>query len=301
MIANYHTHCKYCDGLGEPEEFAKAAIEQGLSIYGFSCHAPLGKYPCSLMDPRHLNVYAQEIRRLKKKYENQITILLGLEIDYVSGVMGPHSAIFQNIELDYTIGAVHYIDFFENGLPMSVDRSTAIFQKGLREVFANNYKKLYKRYFRLIRKMLREQPPDIIAHIDKISRHNIDNVYFSEKESWYSEEVDKTLCSIKDAGTIIEFNTRGLYSSKHPRPYPSLAILKKIHEMDLPLMINTDAHKPDEIKKGYNDALKIVKKIGFESVALLKCRNKSRTAGICTSDPRIPPLKPVFCSIAAQN
>ena len=269
MVGNYHSHCKYCDGLGEPEEFVRSAIRQGLSFYGFSSHAPLGEYSCSLMDPIHLKDYVQEIKRLKKKYNNQITLLLGLEIDFIPGVMGPHSSVFQNIELDYTIGAVHYVGFNKDGSPMSVDNSTEIFQRGLQEVFYNNYKNLFRRYFMLIRQMLQEQPPNIVAHIDKITRHNVDNIFFSEKESWYQEEIDKTLSCIKKTGSVIEFNTRGLYTGKHPRPYPSISILEKIKKLGIRLMINTDAHRPDEITQGYDGALSILKDVGFKSSELL--------------------------------
>ncbi len=267
MIGNYHTHCRYCDGFGEPEDFVKSAIKSGLTSYGFSSHAPLGNYSSSLMSHKSLHDYVNEISRLKKKYRSRIQIFLGLEIDYIPGVMGPDSDIFKKFELDYTIGAVHYVDFLKNGLPMGIDKSTSDFVNNIGEVYSGNVQSACKRYFKLIRKMVQEQPPTIVAHLDKMCKHNIDNCFFSEDADWYNDEVDKTLDVIHDSNSVIEFNTRGLYIGEQFRPYPSLKILKKIKTMEIPLMINTDAHRPDEVVKGYKDALKIINEIGFTSLA----------------------------------
>jgi histidinol-phosphatase (PHP family) len=43
---NYHSHTNFCDGTDTPETYVKAAIAQGMKVYGFSSHAPIPFYEC---------------------------------------------------------------------------------------------------------------------------------------------------------------------------------------------------------------------------------------------------------------
>lgn len=40
-LTNYHSHCLYCDGRANMEDFIRFAISEGFSSYGISSHAPL--------------------------------------------------------------------------------------------------------------------------------------------------------------------------------------------------------------------------------------------------------------------
>jgi histidinol-phosphatase (PHP family) len=266
---NYHTHCRYCDGSDDPEKYVLSAIENGLSVYGFSSHAPL-PYPITIMHPDDLQRYANEVKQLKAKYAGDIEILLSLEIDYMPGVMGPNDAKYQELNLDYTVGSVHYVDFFEDGLPFGIDGSTTLFEKGLNTLFDGNAEKLYRRYFEITRQMIRENCPDILGHIDKMKVYNKGERYFSFDAVWYRDELLAALDVIRQTQVVVELNTRGVYTGKTTEFYPSNWVLERLCELDIPVMINSDGHKPQEVKSCFDEALTLLSKIGFKSLRILK-------------------------------
>ena len=79
MLSNLHTHTTFCDGSASAEELVKEAIEKGFVSLGFSGHAyaPYGLSYCI----RDEEAYVAEIKRLKKKYEKELEIYLGIEED----------------------------------------------------------------------------------------------------------------------------------------------------------------------------------------------------------------------------
>jgi histidinol-phosphatase (PHP family) len=82
MLTNYPTHSHFCDGKEAPEEYVKEAIKKGMSILGFSGHATVPFNNKWTIPAEKLNEYFTEINRLKVKYQSQIEIYCGLEIDY---------------------------------------------------------------------------------------------------------------------------------------------------------------------------------------------------------------------------
>ena len=87
MIANYHTHtwrCRHADGT--EREYVERAIEGGLKILGFSDHSPYpfpDGYDSSMrMRLDQVEGYVDTVLALKKEYDKDIEIHLGLETEY---------------------------------------------------------------------------------------------------------------------------------------------------------------------------------------------------------------------------
>lgn len=108
-----HTHTTFCDGKNTVEELCQSAYEQGLSMLGFSAHAPLpvgsGIVSQWHLPQNKLDAYVEAVQKAKREWEGRISIYLGLEIDYIEGVCGPADHRFSAYNLDYTIGSVHYL------------------------------------------------------------------------------------------------------------------------------------------------------------------------------------------------
>jgi histidinol-phosphatase (PHP family) len=266
MIANYHSHSNYCDGSSPLEDYIIAAINLGFEGYGFSSHAPL-PFPCQWAMPQNqLQDYFRRINYLKEKWQDEIKIFRSLEIDYIPSLTGPNHAKFTSLPLDYTIGSIHFIEQFSDGTPWAVDSSHRKFLIGLEEIFKGDIVRLVKKYFSNTRKMVREETPTIVGHLDKIKMHNLYKNHFNEQEDWYREEIDYTLNTIKTAGSLIEINTRGNYRLKSKSLYPSNWILEEIAAKSIPIVLNSDAHMPSEINLGFDYALSQLKQIGFKSL-----------------------------------
>ena len=97
--------------------------------------------------------------------------------------------------------------------------------------------------------MITNQKPDIVAHFDKIKMHN-QGRFFQEDEPWYVDLVDETIDVIASSGKIVEINSRGIYKKRCPDLFPSLAILKKLNRLKVPITFSTDAHLPGELYLG---------------------------------------------------
>ena len=115
MLANFHTHTTFCDGKNTPEEIVLYSIENGFDAIGFSGH---GFTPYDLRYCMKDTLgYIKEIKRLKEKYKDKITVLLGCEYDLLSDN--------DLSKFEYVIGSCHSI--IKDGKYLSVDHSEQTF------------------------------------------------------------------------------------------------------------------------------------------------------------------------------
>lgn len=269
--STYHSHNHYCDGKYEPEEHVKAAIALGLQTFGFSSHVPLPFKNEWSMKADDLQKYLSEINSFKEKYRDKIEIYTGLEVDYIPGLIGPSHPTITQLGLDYSIGSIHYVDQLEDGTHWEIDGTYVHFIRGLNEIFHGNGRNAILRYLSLTKEMVDRDKPQIVGHIDKIKIHNkAENPLFSDEDQWYQDEVEETLDIIKEKGSIIEVNTRGMYKKLADEPYPGIMILKKIKNKNIPIMLNSDSHHPREITGSYTEAIQLLKELGFQELMVLR-------------------------------
>ena len=102
-LTNYHSHCLYCDGRANMEDFIRFAISEGFSSYGISSHAPLPFSTAWTMEWDRMDDYLSEFSRLKGKYADKIELAIGLEIDYLNEESHPAIPRFQELPLDYVV------------------------------------------------------------------------------------------------------------------------------------------------------------------------------------------------------
>ncbi len=268
-LPTYHSHTFYCDGEGSPEDYIRQAIDQGLPAYGFSSHAPVPFPNDWSMKKELVEEYMEEIEILRGSYSQLIEIYTGLEADFIPGKTDPLT-VKNEYKLDYVIGSIHYVKQFNSGVPWQIDGNPEDFERGYNEIFNRNAQALITEYYELTRQMIREGRPDILGHLDKIKMHNKSFRLFNEDDNWYQQEVLATLEEAKKAAVIIEVNTRGIYKKGMSEPYPGRWALEKIREMDIPVMLNSDAHHPSEITASYAEALSIMKAAGIRKVMVIK-------------------------------
>lgn len=247
-FTNYHSHSHFCDGKGSLEDQVRAAWEWGAVSWGFSSHAPLPFDKAWCMKEADLPEYLGQIDRLRSRYQDQMELYRGLEVDYIPGQIGPGAF---EASLDYTIGSIHFVDTFPDGTPFEVDGAHEGFLKGLLEVFHGDPYALIARYFELTRQMLREDPPTILGHLDKIKIQQEEGALFQEAEPRYREAIFHTLEELAGTGVILEVNTRGVYKKKSQEPYPGREALAYAVGKKIPITLNADSHRPEEVNGAY--------------------------------------------------
>lgn len=265
-LANYHTHSHFCDGKEAPEAYVKKAISLDFKALGFSSHAPVLFENEYSIAPDKLNDYCSEISRLKEKYKDKIDLFIGLEADYIPGKTNDFTYFRKQCDLNYIIGSIHMIAHPSNGLVWYIDGGIQEkWDRGLREVFEGDIRAGVKAFYYQTNTMIENQKPEILGHFDKIKMHN-KNRMFLQTDAWYQSLINESLQIIKEKNIVLEINTRGLYKGRFDEPFPSLTIIQQAQEMGIPLMLNTDAHHPDELMGYFLEAIDLIKQAGIREL-----------------------------------
>lgn len=260
MSSNYHTHCRFCDGIGEPEEYIEQAMKKNVSALGFSCHGPAPFQTGWTMSDEAADKYLAAIDRLKDRYQNRIELYKGMEIDYFAG---DTRNIFRKYTLDYIIGAIHYVSGDTGGKYYSIDGDRDAFEETLNIGSGSSMKKLAFRYYETLLDMLQHNRIDILAHFDLLKKNNAGQQYFSEKEPWYIHLVKDVLQKVSRYPVLIEVNTGGIARGFMENIYPSEWIIRECKKLDIPIILNSDAHLPENIDFYFDEAKEIIKASGY--------------------------------------
>ncbi len=266
---NFHTHTSYCDGRSTPEAFIREALEQDILSLGFSSHAPL-PFPCHwVLKKEKLTSYVQEVNKFKSIFEKKIEIFCGLEIDYIPTLHNEVLALIQSVPLDFTIGAIHFMDPMPDGQFWTIEADSELFLQGLRKRYDDDVKQLVAAYFRNTRDMIRALKPSMIAHIDKLKMQHSPQCPILGDEPFFNEQLMETLRVAAQEGCIVEINTRGTYQGRNAQLFPNPSVLGEMHRMGIPVCVNSDAHGPDELTRNFRSSYDLLLKAGYETVRVL--------------------------------
>jgi histidinol-phosphatase (PHP family) len=256
--SNLHTHTHYSDGTNPFEDYLRYAIERGLKSYAFTDHAPIPIIDCNwCMDAKALNSYKHEIEALKIKYNNQIEILSGLEVDYIPDIISPLD--YKNHNFDIVVGSIHYLKLPHNKYLMKLDSKLEHFKEGLEYLFKNDYRKAIDYFFKITAEMINIGGFDIAGHVDKVKMYI--GLLFPKAlhTDWYLEHEYNTARLLVESGVFVEINTRGIYKGLSDAPYPSWNMIKQISDMGGKLILNADTHDPQGVIGFYNEVLNTLK------------------------------------------
>jgi histidinol-phosphatase (PHP family) len=264
---NFHTHSKYCDGKGEIDDYAQAAIELGFKAYGASSHAPI-PYPNNYATRlEQLGDYIADVKRAKQIYADQIEIAMGMEVDIIPGIQDHFLRHVVPQNFDYFIGSVHFVGTrIEDGLPWEFDGKEDNFIHGLTHYFDHDIRRMALEFYERERMVPDFIPGIAIAgHMDRIKRFNYNNRFFEEQESWYRDAVEETLQTFAAANIVVELNTAG-WRTPTADAYPSDWIVRRCHELNIRMTINTDAHVANLLVADHERGLARLRDAGYREL-----------------------------------
>ena len=262
--SNYHSHCTFCDGRSSMEEFVKFAIAKGVRKYGFSSHAPLPFLTKWTMLEDDFEDYQLEFQRLKQKYQTNIQLYFGLEVDYIDNCSSVRNDFFLNKKFDYLIGSIHYLDKLAENTYWTIDGEFKEFDKGLNELYDGDIRLAVKHFYEVSSKMIKEGGFNIVGHFDKISLHAAHYNDFNPSSSWYKNLVGDTLQLVKEKRFILEINTKSM--TEKGITYPHQQFYPLINELQIPIVVNSDCHYPTNIIEGFEVTYKALKAAGFKTM-----------------------------------
>ncbi|MDR3267124.1 MAG: histidinol-phosphatase [Tannerella sp.] len=267
---NFHSHCTFCDGHSEAEDFVKVAIHADFRSYGFSSHSPLPFETFWNMSAKDMPAYLDEIKRLKTVYSANIEIYTGLEIDYIDESYNASIPYFQELPLDYRISSIHFIPW---QLPHSeenmicIDGSYDAFESSLDRHYKGDIKTIVQKYFENSMKMVEVGGFDVAGHIDKIYMNASRHKDFDIEADWYQKPFLELLDFIAEKGLIVEINTKN--KLKKGQTYPHINSYKELYNRKIPVMVNSDAHYTDLIYSGIDETISLLRETGFRSTCEL--------------------------------
>jgi len=264
--SNFHSHCTFCDGRNNPEDFIKFAVARNFRAYGFSSHSPLPFETFWNMSACDMDEYLNEITRIKEKYEDLIEIYLGMEIDYLDETYNASIPYFRALPLDYRIGSIHFIPWqrpLSEANTVCIDGSFAAFKQSVEEHFQGDVWLLTEAFFRQSMQMVETGGIDIIGHLDKIYMNSSRYPEFDIHLSRYQQLLEEYIVLIAEKGLIVEINTKN-YTRKH-QTFPHIEAMQILYKHRIPVMVNSDCHSPDLVNDGREQTLALLKETGFRT------------------------------------
>ena len=252
MDVSYHNHSNWSDGLDSVKAMYDAAKAAGLKEFGLSDHYVVPGLP-NLNDKewsmpiQQVRQYVDEVTSYCKSMTcDYFTPRIGLEVDYFRENWKDVAAILDTLPLDYRIGSCHYaFDFSidhmaEDWEPLSQEQINAI----------------YVEYWRKMMEMAQTGVFDIVGHLD------LPKKFAFPCSCDLSDIQEATLQAIKAADMAIELNTAGWFKPCN-EPYPSLDLLKRARQLDIPVIISADAHETANVNRAFDRAQALLAQAGY--------------------------------------
>ena len=252
-IVDSHVHTPLCGhAVGEPEEYAEAAISRGLSGIIVTCHnpMPLSETPNIRMRCDQLGEYVGLVARARAQMKGVTDVGLGLECDYLPGCEAWVKPQLATADFDYVLGAVH---------PHLPEYRTRFWSGD-----ALAYQRLY---FEHLADAAESGLFDALAHPDLVKV-----VTASDWEpARIGAEIGRSLDRIAATGLAMELNTSGCAKAV-AEMFPGEGMLLSMCERSMPVVIGSDAHAPDRAGAGFVEALVTLARVGYREVSVFKQR-----------------------------
>lgn len=251
ILSDFHCHTTFADGNHSPEEMVLGAIERGIKVLGISEHAFVPFDPDCCLSLETTKHYRSEMERLKEKYQNQIQLLCGIEMDYYS----EDDADFY----DYVIGSVHYLKV--KGETYSVDLSPVETLRCIEEGFGGDPYAYASCYFETVAALKEKWHPHIIGHFDLLTKFFEKGISFEVDNPIYARAAKNALSVLK--GSTFEVNTGAISRGYRKEPYPAVPWLKAIKEQGDTIVLSSDSHHRDTLLFEFNKTKEWVHSCGF--------------------------------------
>ena len=270
MLTDYHVHLRPDDPgteaeryftQGNAERYREVATERGVTELGVSEH--VHRFTAALDVWQHPFWRANAVDDLDRYVgfvRDETDLKLGIEADYIKGREDRMANLLDSHEWDYVIGSVHFVDDYA----IDIDDETDIWRH------ETTAERVWRRYFEALAASALCGLFDIIAHPDLVKIWGSGRP-MPEKDLrfFYEPAVEAML----DAGVAMEVSTAGLRKPVG-EIYPARAYLEMAVDAGIPLALSSDAHRPDDLAHGYDQAVELLTDCGVKEIAVFERRQR---------------------------
>lgn len=242
MNYNYHTHTPRCGhATGTEEEYILRALNGGIKHMGFSDHFPFafpdGRESSFRVPVAEAKAYVAELSALREKYQDQIELKIGFEMEYYPCHFDRMLKNAQEYGAEYLIMAQHFLyEEYPNGISAFAKNDSLA---DLKEFAAQTVAGIQTGVF------------SYIAHPDVFN--------FVGSTEAYRQEMRKICVAARECNIPLEINFLGIRTG---RCYPNEAFWQVAGEEKSPVTFGLDAHQSQDAwdPQSYTKAMAMVER-----------------------------------------
>ncbi|KAF9476058.1 histidinol phosphate phosphatase H [Pholiota conissans] len=298
MPHSHHSHsgqfCKHA--VGTLEEVVQEAINKRFELFGLTEHVPRYRKVDLYPEESELSLdalseqfdkFLDEAHRLKSIYAHKISLLVGLETEYITDVD------LTNLErilerwgghIEYLVGSIHHV----NGIPIDFDLPT--YQQALASFTdaeeEDRQESLLSAYFDAQYELMQRFKPEIIGHFD-LCRLYTPSLRFAEYPAVY-EKIKRNIRYAVEYGALFEVNTAA-FRKKWDTAYPAGDVVEStdfpheiIHSLGGRFALSDDSHGPPAVGLNYHRLPEYLKAMGIAELWYLQKSATPNAAGRST-------------------
>jgi len=240
-LVDYHIHSTHSvDGRSSIDEMCRRAVELRIVEIGFCEHVDFEPG-----DPGFgffsYERYSESIDLARSKYADELTIRKGVEIDYSRTYENQIRAWLEDLDFDYRVGSVHYIDHtaLELRTKLTMPLETAV-----------------TKYYMKIRHAAESRLFNVIGHFDFIRSFTPSR---SNEASAVSDIIDGALERTVANRVHLEINSRRRADRE---PFPSRRLIQRYLDKGGELFsFGSDAHSAQLVGAGIAQAMDLLRSL----------------------------------------
>jgi histidinol-phosphatase (PHP family) len=269
VLTDYHVHLRPddldADAAGyftgaNVDRYLAVAEERGIRELGVSEHVYRFRQALDVWDHPLWRENAQDdLDAYCVWVRNETPLRLGIEADYLPAREDRLATLLDRCDWDYVIGSVHFVD------------DGAVDMRGDWDVWrSGDAEKVWRRYFETLGEAARTGMFDIIGHPDLVKIWGADAPL---PEGDLRRFYDIAMDGIAASGVAVEVSTAGLRKPVG-EIYPARGFLEMCLEAGAPVVLSSDAHRPDEVGYEYGRAVEWLDSLGVSELAVFERRER---------------------------
>jgi histidinol-phosphatase (PHP family) len=277
VLTDYHVHLRPDEHPSTPDQYftaanadryRAAATARGITELGASEH--IHRFAQALDVWQHpfwkfsgvddLDAYCGFVRE-------QTDLKLGIEADFVPGREDRMAELLEARDWDYVLGSVHFLrdrgvdaEYSETGTNWDVWAAT------------ENADDVWRRYFETLAECARSGLYDILSHPDLVKVWGPARPMPERDVRFFYEPAIEAIAA---SGIAVEISTAGLRKPVG-EIYPARAFLEMVADAGNPVVLSSDAHRPEQLGYGYGEALDLLADVGITELTTFAGRTPQR-------------------------
>ncbi len=272
MLTDYHMHLvadddPYTDAALSVErvaEYVERARVAGIDEIGFTDHVYRFRQARDWSDnPLWVGDAVADLDRyhgcLVAAGEAGLPVKVGLEVDYLAGREATIAATVDRLQWDFLLGSVHWVA----GLAVDWEMASIWERYPVDEV--------WRMYVDDVCVAAATGIYDTMAHPDlaKVFGHRP-----TPKPLQLYEQLADAFAA---AGVCAEVSTAG-YGRALGELYPDPDLLRLLHRRGVPVALASDAHRPDQVGRSFDQALAALREIGYRTITVFHRRDRRQVS-----------------------